>query len=82
MFAHESYECSITAPDYIFYRWATDLRDCFLLLNVVQDNRCSGTEDETGGTTVEYFVSLDRGFDSFYHRVGKVPDFDELDRIA
>ena len=63
MLAHESDEGPIRAPDDVFDRWAIDLGDNFLLLDVVQNDRAERAEDEACRATVENLVRGHRRLD-------------------
>jgi ATP sulfurylase len=65
MLTHKSYQRPIHAPHDILNRRAVHLRDGFLLLNVVQDDRRGGAEYKTGCTPVEDLVRLDGRFYAF-----------------
>ena len=50
----------------VFHRWAVDLRDRFLLLDVLQNHSSRRAKEKAAGSTVEDFVtSLGRRLDRF-----------------
>ena len=69
MFAHESHQSTVTAPGNVFDRWAADLADSLLLLDIIENDGGSRAEDQARGSTVEDFVSLYGGLDRFHDRV-------------
>jgi len=78
MLAHQSHQRGVMTPNHVFHRWAIDLRDRFLLLDVVQNHSGRRTKDQAGGSTVEYFVSLDRRLDRFDDGIRQIADFNDL----
>jgi len=65
-------------PNHVFHRWTVDLRDRFLLLDVVQNHSSRRAKDQAGGSTVEDFVSLGRRLDRFDDGIRQIANFNEL----
>jgi len=65
-------------PNHVFHRWTVDLRDRFLLLDVVQNHSSRRAKDQAGGSTVEDFVSLGRRLDHFDDGIRQIANFNEL----
>lgn len=78
MLAEQGDQCSIGTPYDIFDRRGSDLRDCLLLLDIIEHHRRSGAENQACGSAVKDLVGLDGGLDRLHNRVGKVAYFDEL----
>ena len=78
MLAHQSYQRGVMAPNHVFHRRAVDLRNRFLLLDVVQNHSSGRAKNQAGGSTVEDFVSLDRRLDRLDNRIRQIANFDEL----
>lgn len=78
MFAHKSHKRPISAPDNIFDGWTINLCDCFLLLDIIEDDGRRGTEDDTCSATIKDLVCLNGRLNALYHGVSEVSDFDEL----
>lgn len=76
--AEERDKGPVGTPDDVLDWRSGDFGKSLLLLDVVQYNSRSRAQDETGSAAVENLVGLDRWLDALYHRVGQVPDFDEL----
>jgi len=74
MLAEQRNKGTICTPDGILYRWGGDLSQGFVLLNIVQNDRCCGAEDQTGGSTVKYLIRLDWSLDGLDRRIGEVAD--------
>lgn len=70
MFAHKGYQRAIPAPDDILDRWAVQLRDAFLLLDIVEDNGSGGAENNAGCASIKDLVCLHGGLDALHYRVG------------
>ena len=65
-------------PNHVFHRWTVDLRDRFLLLDVIQNHSSRRAKDQAGGSTVEDFVSLGRRLDRFDDGIRQIVNFNEL----
>lgn len=70
MLAKQRNEGTVSTPDGVLHRWGGDLGQGLLLLDIVQNDRSRGAEDQTSGSTVEDLVRLNRGLDGLDHRVG------------
>lgn len=78
VFAKESDERAISAPDNVLHRGRGDLRERLLLLDVVQDDGGSRAKDKARGSAVEYLVGLNGGLNALHDGVRQVADLDEL----
>lgn len=67
MFTEQSDQRSVSAPHDVFDRGGRNLRNALLLLNVVQDNRGGGAENEARGSSVEDLVGLDGCLDRLHN---------------
>ena len=63
--AHQRDQRRVVTPDYILHRRTVDLRDRFLLLNIIKHNRSCRAENEAGSATVKDFICLNRWLDGF-----------------
>ena len=75
MFAEQRDKGTVGAPDGVLHRRGGDLSQNLLLLNIVQNNRGCGTEDQTSGSTVEDLIRLNWSLDGLDHRIGEVAYF-------
>ena len=78
MLAQKCNQRPVSAPDYVFNRWRRNFGECLLLLNVIEDNRRGGAQDETSSATVEDFVCRHGRLDGLNDGVGHVAYFDQL----
>jgi len=69
VFAEQRDEGTISTPDSVLYWRGGDLSQGLLLLDVVQDDRGGGAEDQTSGPTVENFICLNGSLDCLDHRI-------------
>ena len=74
MFTEQRDEGTVCTPDGILYWWGCDLSQGLLLLDIVQDDRGCGAEDQAGSSTIEDFIRLNRSLDGLDHRIGEVAD--------
>ena len=78
MLAQQRHQGAVGAPNDILDGRSGDLRNGLLLLDVVENDRRCGAENQAGSTAVEDLVRLDGWFDALDDRVGQVADLDEL----
>ena len=76
--AEQGNERAVSTPNDVLDGRRSDLREGLLLLDVVENDRRCGAENQAGSTAVEDLVRLDGRFDALDDRVGQVADLDEL----
>jgi hypothetical protein len=77
---YKSHQRSTRTPQNIF-NWGTiHLCDGLLLLDLVQENRGGGAEDQAGSPTVEDLARLYGRVNGLHDRIGWVANFDEPPR--
>ena len=76
--AEQGNERAVCTPNDVLDGRRSDLREGLLLLDVVENDRRCGAENQAGSTAVEDLVRLDGRFDALDDRVGQVADLDEL----
>ena len=69
MLAQKRHKGSIRAPNHIFDWRGVDLRDIFLLLNIIQHDGSGGTKDQTRSASVEDLIGLHGGLDGLHDRI-------------
>lgn len=69
MLAHKSDKCTIITPYHVFDRWAVELGNSLLLLDVIEDHRGRGAQDKTSRAPIENLVCLDGRLDGLNSRV-------------
>ena len=63
--AHQGNQRRVVTPDHILHWRTVDLRNRFLLLNVIKHNRSCRAENEAGSATVKDFICLNGWLDGF-----------------
>ena len=80
MFAEQRDEGTVCTPDGILHRWGGNLSQGLLLLDIVQNDRSCGAEDQTSSPTVEDLIRLNRSLDGLDHGIGEVAYLNQLEK--
>ena len=67
--AHQGDQRRVITPNHILHWRTVDLRNRFLLLNVIEHNRSCRAENEAGSAAVKDFICLNRWLDRFDNRI-------------
>ena len=78
MLAQQGNAVSVNAPNNILDGRCRQFGQCLLLLNIEQDDRSRGREQERGSPSIEDLVGLRRQLDGLGQRVVEIPDLDRL----